>query len=285
MTDLTVVVTVARGREFPLEMMHKSHSFVGSSPEAAASDNPLAGWQAEGFRLSFIGVSEWSQRPIFRDISGVEPALVTAQRMVQLHQEAGEVGHAHLNVVQQANRIDITIGDKPTQNTVDPSLPGYKPFFSAGPFHETLQLFDDLTSKAAPLLKNALRVAYAITLLQPTPNARQSGRLLHRFLPKVPMDPEKDIDLIFQINRPHVREGGLLINRLGRWESVQITTVRVLASGGPMPVMPAASPITAAQIYVEANTDAENTVPLTNLPDLVQELRNAAVKLAEVGDV
>ncbi|WP_439375384.1 hypothetical protein [Bradyrhizobium sp. DASA03120] len=248
------------------------------------SHDALDGWLAEGLRLSFFGVSGWSQRAIFKEISGVEPAATTAQRMMQVYQEAGDVSHAHLTIVQQANRIDVVLGDRPTQNTVDPSLPGYKPFFSIGPFRQSLESFDSFAGKAVALLPNAIRVAYAITLIRPTSGSKEAIRAIHKLIPRIPVDPENDTDLLFQINRPTRDDRGLLINRLAKWEALQVTTVRVNPMGGPIPIMPATPPVSAAQIYIDANTDAGNIVPLNNLSELLSELRQHAVKLAEAGE-
>lgn len=92
--------------------------------------DPLDGWLAESIRLSFLDIPGWTQRPIFGEVAGVEPTSTSVERMVQTQQEAGDVSHAFLNVMQQSNRIDIVLGDKPSQNTVDPLTPGYKPFSS-----------------------------------------------------------------------------------------------------------------------------------------------------------
>lgn len=243
----------------------------------------LDGWLAESFRLSFIGLSNWTQRAVFAEISGVQPALITAQPMVLLHQEAGSVSHAHLNIVQQANRVDLVLGDKPTLNTLDPNAPGYKAFFSIGPYRENLELFDSLVAQAIPLVSSALRMAVAITLIRETTNARESIRCLHRLAPNLPIDPNNDLDLIFQINRPTHNAQGLLINRLAKWEALQVTTVQVGVGAVPMPIVPSRPPVTAAQIYIDVSTDAERSSPLNNLSEIVSELRGQAVKLAEAG--
>lgn len=243
----------------------------------------LEGWLAESFRLSFIGVPNWTQTPVFADISGAQPALITAQPMVQLHQEAGSVSHAHLNVVQQANRIDLVLGDKPTQNTVDPNAPGYKAFFSIGAYRENLELFDLLSAKAVALVSSAMRVAFAITLIRETENAHESIRYLHQFVPSLPIDPSNDLDLIFQINRPVHDSRGLLLNRLVKWEALQITTMQVGIGAALMPILPSRPPVTAAQVYIDVSTDAQNMSPLSDLPEVVSELRGHAVKLAESG--
>lgn len=242
--------------------------------------DPLDGWLAESIRLSFLDIPGWTQRPIFGEVAGVEPTSTSVERMVQTQQEAGDVSHAFLNVMQQSNRIDIVLGDKPSQNTVDPLTPGYKPFF-VGPFRQTLEMFDAVADKAVNLVSGAIRVAYAITLIRPTSDAQEAVRALHRLIPSVPVDPEKDSDLIFQINRPARDDQGRVINRLARWQALQVATVRMRALGVPMPILPSAPLATAAQIYIDTSTDASNIVPISDLPRVVSELREHSVKLAE----
>ncbi|MFT4116549.1 hypothetical protein [Bradyrhizobium sp.] len=247
------------------------------------SQDPLDGWLAESFRLSFLGVPGWNQRAIFKDIAGTDPTSTSIQQMSQLHQEAADIGDVHLNVVQQQNRVDILLGDKPSQNTVNPLMPGYKPFFSMGPFRESLETFDGLTEKALGLFSNAMRVAYAIILIRPTSTPQESIRALHKLLPKVPIDPNNDSELVFQINRPVRDSNGLLINRIAKWEALQVTAVRLNAFGGLIPTLPT-PPASAAQIQIDVNTDAANIVPLNNLSEIVRELRQNAVNLAGAGE-
>lgn len=244
----------------------------------------LEEWLAESIRLSFIGVPSWTQRPVFAEISGTQPALITAQPMIALHQEAGRVSHAHLNILQLANRIDLLLGDNPTRNTVDPNAPAYKPLFSIGPYRESLALFDSLSAKATGLVNSATRVAFAITLIRQTENARDSVRYLHKLLPRLPVDPDNDLELIFQINRPVHDSRGLLINRLAKWEALQITTMQVGLGASPLPIIPSRPPISAAQAYIDVSTAAENIFPLNNLSEIVNDLRRYAIELAEHGD-
>jgi hypothetical protein len=243
----------------------------------------LEGWLAESFRLSFIGVPSWTPRPIFLETTGAQPALTTAQPLVQMHQEAGEVSHAQLSVVQQASRIDFVLGDKP-RNPFDQTALDYKALFSIGPYREGLELFDSISAKAISLVSSAVRVAFSITLIRQTDNAQESIRCLHKLVPRLPVDPNNDLDLVFQINRPVHGSQGQLINRLAKWESLQITTVQVGVGAASLPIVPSRPPVSAAQVYIDVSTDAANISPLGNLSELVNELRRHATKLAEAGD-
>jgi len=67
----------------------------------------MSDWYAENLRLSFFGVTGWTQRSIIREIADVQPVLMSTQPLLQLHQEAGTLSEAYLNVTQQAGRIDV----------------------------------------------------------------------------------------------------------------------------------------------------------------------------------
>jgi len=260
------------------------HGSSGLAPLAGegSMQSRLSDWYAESLRLSFFGITGWTQRSIIREIADVEPVLMTSQPLMQIHQEAGNLLDGYINVTQQAGRVDVVLSDQPTRNTMDPAAPGYTPLFRIGTFEKSIEMFDKISMKATSLVTSATRVAYAITLIRQTESVREAGACLHRFLPTVDFDPKNDVDLTFQVNRP-TRDGkGRFINRLAKWESIQLTTLHI--GVGPLPAVPSRPPVYAARIYVDVSTDAENTQPLNDLPELVVELRSYTLSIAENGD-
>jgi hypothetical protein len=241
-------------------------------------------WYAENLRLTFFGVMGWAQRPIFTEVTGMSPAQINAQPPIQIYQEMGNLSDAYLAVTQQAGRIDIVLTDQPARNTADSEAPGYKPLYWIGPFRESIEAFDAISAKATSLITDATRVAYAITLIRQTESVHEAVGILHKFLPTIDFDPDNDTDLVFQINRPTRDKSDRIINRLGRWEAIQTTTLRV-SLGVPSP-LPSGSPIYAARIYVDISTDANNKVPFagSEVPELVDTLRTYAIAVAENGD-
>jgi hypothetical protein len=243
------------------------------------------GWNVESLRLTFIGVEGWTQRQIFAEIAGVPADQINAQPKLHLHQETGNVGDAYLAVSQQADRIDIVLSDQPTRNTINPAAPDYRPLFWVGPLLESVERFDVLMKRAIPLVSRANRLAYAMVLVHQAGTIHEALEYLHQYLPTVDFDPETDLDLSFQINRP-VHDGrGRMINRLAKWQAAQAMLLQ-LTSTLPMPATSALPLETFAQLYIDISTDANNTVPITGdeLPALVDSLRDHAVVLAEKGD-
>ena len=243
-------------------------------------------WYAESLRLSFLGIPEWVQRPLFAEIAEVPPAQTTTQLPLRLHQETGGVSDAFLSVSQQADRVDIILSDQPTRNTVNPIGPDYRPLFWIGPFRESLEIFDLISARTIPLIPRTARMAYAITLVCETESARAALTCLRRYLPTVDFNPENDSDLLFQINRPIRNERGQLINRLSRWQSTQTARVRVAATLPLTPSVEVGAMTFAAHAYIDISTDANNTVPFvgTELASLIERLRAYAVEIAEHGD-
>jgi hypothetical protein len=244
-------------------------------------------WYIENLRLSFLGVTNWTQRQIFSEIAGVGPTQINAQPPMQMHQETGNVADAYLAVTQQGSRIDLILSDQPTRNTVDRTLPGYKPLYWIGPFPQSLHLFDAIAAKSVSLVSGATRVAYAMTLVRQTQTVRETNITLQKYLPTVEFDPNNDLDLVFQINHPIRDQRGRFINRLAKWESIQVTSVLVAVGNVPAaPPLPSGPPICVARISVDVNTDPNNTSPFTGpeLSELVTELRDYATNIAQNGD-
>lgn len=139
----------------------------------------------------------------------------------------------------------------------------------------------------APMLSEATRVAYSVATIRQAQSVREAVGFLIEYLPTLEIDPARDLDLVFQVNRPTRNARGTLINRLARWEAMQLTSVRVVV-GGSLPVspLPSAPPVYAARVYVDVSTDAENTISFTgdDLTAVVRELRAYAIDIAENGD-
>jgi hypothetical protein len=250
----------------------------------ADADIVLPGWNAESFRLTFFEIINWTERPLFAELTETVAAQVVVQRPVQLHQETGPLGDALLSVVQQPGRLDIVLSDIPTRNTLSAALPGFRPFFWVGPYEESLATFDGICAKATSAIANAKRVAYSVTLINSTTSAQESLSKLIAFLPDVHLDPQNDSDFVFQINRPVRHEKHGLINRLGRWETLSTATILL----GAHPSIGAAGAFpgnTAARIVADVSSDSLNTEPLTDLKALFGLLREQALEIAEKGDV
>jgi hypothetical protein len=241
-------------------------------------------WYIESLRLTFFEVAGWTQRQTFTEISGVVPTQINAQPPMQLHQEVGDLGDAYLSVAQQGNRIDVILSDQPTRNIVDPALPGFKPLYWIGPFNQSIELFAPISARAVSLMSGAGRLAYAMTLVHNTATVRDAIISLRRYLPTVDFDPDNDLDLSFQINRPTRDKRGRLINRFARWDTIQVMSMLVaIPPALPMPSRPS---ISAARIYVDVSTDANNTSSFSGseLSELVDELRSYAISVAQNGD-
>jgi hypothetical protein len=268
-------------------MMYTSNHLAPLAADRSVQSHMSDDWYTESVRLTFFEVTDWTQRQVFSEITGIAPTQINAQPPMQVYQETGNLSDAYLSVAQQGSRIDVMLTDQPTRNTVDPSLPEYKPLYWIGSFTQSIEQFNAIAAKTVSLVSGATRVAYAMTLVQQTATAREAMISLRKHLPTIDFDPNSDLDLAFQINRPTRDQEGRFINRFARWDTIHLTSVR-MAVGGVPPVLPLPSrpPICAARIYVDISTDADNTSPFTRpaLSDLVDHLRDYAVNIAQNGD-
>ena len=243
-------------------------------------------WYVENLRLTFFVGPQWAQRPLFVDLAGVSAAEVVARPQMQLHQETGNVLDAYLTVIQVPGRVDIVLSATPSAPVAKSASPDVKLFLFVGTLEESISTFSKIARNAASLIIHTVRVAYAITLLQPTDTIIAAQEILKSNLPTVNFDPQHDIDITYQINHPMVGRRGQKINRLAKWDALQASLVQItLGVGSPQPPssMPSAF---AARAYFDINTDADNTIPLTEseVHEVIEELRSLAVELAQNGD-
>jgi hypothetical protein len=264
--------------------MHISSDLEPRAADRSVLSGMLDDWYVENLRLTFFEVTGWTQHSIFSEIAGVVPTQINAQPPMQLQQETGNFSDAQLSVVQQGSRIDVILSDQVTRNTVDPALPDYRPFYWIGPFAKSLELFNAVSGKTVSLVPGATRVAFGMTLIHKTETVREAIVSLQKHLPTVNFDPNNDLDLIFQINRPTRDQKGRFINRLARWDTIQVTSVRMGANAQPWPSGP---PICAARIYLDLSTDIKNTSPIPppELSEIVNYLRDCAINIAQNGDL
>jgi hypothetical protein len=240
-------------------------------------------WYAESVRLTFFVPANWTQRPIFSEIVGIPPAEQITRPPLGLHQEAGSALGAYLTVGQQPGRIDIVLSDTPNTSGTAVGQQPPKSFVWAGPLTECIEAFDQTIDVAVKLVDGmAIRVAYAITSLKQVETVQGAMKILKEALPNIDFNPERDVDLIFQINRP--REGRLKqkINRLVRWEVLQSNLIRVeMAAAIPM----LAGTTFAARVYADMSTDEKRTIPFNqvDLLDIVKDVRSEALEVLGKG--
>jgi hypothetical protein len=268
--------------------MHISPGLAPMPAERSMRSRMSQDWFVESLRVTLFGVPGWTPRPIFAEIAGVLPAQLNAQPAMQFHQEMGNLSDAYLAVTQQAGRLDVVLSDQPTRNNFDPGAPGYRPLYWAGPFKDSIEAFDSISAKALALIPGATRIAFAITVVRQTESVREAVATLQNYLPTVAIDPDNDIDLLFQINRPTRDAKGRFINRLARWEALQVTALRVTVSSGAVPIapLPAGPPISGARIYADVSTDANNAITFSRdeLAEIMSALRAYGISVIEDGD-
>jgi hypothetical protein len=247
-------------------------------------------WYVESFRLTFFVGAEWTQRPLFAELTGIEPTERSEKTIpIPTRQESGGFGEVHVRTIQQPGRLDILMTDVPTRNVSDPEAPDYKAFFWIAKLVSAFAMFDEITAKVPHFTSPLLRIAYVPTLICRASDARGTMQLLRQALPLVQFDPEIDTDLFWQINRPRSVDGIGKINRVSKWNALQTHLVPVPISGvaGQQAAILAIPPL--AEFAVRAEFDV-NTAP-TNpeiSPDAVKNiinvLRSFAIEIAEYGD-
>jgi hypothetical protein len=245
-----------------------------------------ADWYAESLRLTIFVPNDRRPEPLFAAISGVSPEAAMERSPLQFRQETGSVAGASLSVIQQVGRVDVMLTGMPP----NPAIPSESPFSWIGRFPDELGSFDSLTNRAVGVISNALRIAYSPVLLRPMGSVEEVNAALKLMLPTIRFDPGNDTDIIWQINRRRRSASSGLINRLAKWESLQVQVGHFQLNQGPMPVaMPLLTDATgfAVKLSLDVNTDPNNVTPIEGeaVEATLVELRSYAIEIADGGDL
>ncbi len=245
----------------------------------------IEAWQVESARVTALpsdvvsieGMSWWE------DAVGVPPEVVGSRPKIGQYQAHGEFEGRRLALQIQPGRIDWSLSGVIKTTEEDPNLP------LLGPFPEVAS---SLSKVVIPWLAKApslARFAFGAILLQPVERVRDGYVLIHKYLPGLPIDPDKCSDFLYQINRPRPSAtgiAGLRMNRLMKW-SVQVAQrMTVIVGSGGVEARTLGEEV-ACRLELDINTapDFRQPIPPEQLGAILKELINLGYEIAEKGDV
>ena len=152
-------------------------------------------WYAERVQLALFVGPNWTRRPLFVELTGIEPENISEQGQVQLRQETGPFADAYLGVMQRPGRIDIALSDLPSANTSNPEAPNYKKFFWIDKLDRAVSAFDKIIDRLPNFPAPLQRIGYILAIIYPADDAQSAMSALHQSLPLVTFDPANDTDL------------------------------------------------------------------------------------------
>ena len=243
-------------------------------------------WYVENLRVTLF-MTPSAPHPLYAEIVGVLPTEVVARPQLQSQQETGITLGGNLSVIQQAGRVDVILNSTPPAAPQIIGASEVNAFSHVGRLEDSVPQIEKIAKNLAPLTKNATRAAFAVTLFQQTDLLISAMQILKTLLPTVQFDPQNDTDFSYQINHPTKNTRGHRINRLARWEAMELRIIHFIPQALlPTPVAPLPRPIFAARVYIDVSTDAENTTPLNDreLLESLHEVRVNALEIAAKGD-
>jgi hypothetical protein len=211
----------------------------------------------------------------FRELTGKAPGEVNERPAQGIRRERGEFGSYLLAISMQVDRADLILSMPPQKEA--PEL------IQIGSYDAAVRALEDLIQSWWTKHPHVVRLALAPTLVRKFEQKIDSLKYLRRWLPTVNFDPERDQDIIWQINRPR-RSGikkDLVINRLARWQVAELRAVEIT---GPRVAIPRVAYL--AQLTLDINTQADHTEAFeaSKLPRLMDELTLLSRELITNGD-
>ena len=236
-------------------------------------------WYAESLRVTFFVGNDRRQEALFATIAGTPPQETVERAPQHLRQDVGQVSGSRLAVVQQQGRVDVHLLGI-SQDTA---------FSWIGSFAEALKIFNPLVDKAAAAMYNPSRIAFAPTLILPADTFSAANMTLRSLLPLVTFDPANDTDIVWQINRRRPSRIRGTINRLAKWEVLQVQLVTISSTNAVPTATPivAEPPVSAVRLSIDINTDPTITTAIvgTAIGQTLDELRAHAIEISEKGDI
>lgn len=234
----------------------------------------LSAWQLEFARLFAYPVeSPWPLAQRWWQALGGEPHDFKSVPKKQRRVDGGTFNGSILTLNLDNNRIVWEVGPIPQAN----SLP------TLGPFREK---FNGVVELLTPWLTNSCppirRMAFGGKLLQKAETAQQAFRILAAHLPWAHLEPIAN-DFILQINRRRDSRtiAGLGLNRVSTWSKMNV--VFSVKPGEPFKWPDEC--YSALELDINTAPEKIDILSRQSLPQLVRELADLAVEIAERGDI
>lgn len=250
---------------------------LDSRTQFHSADQPAVDWLTSSVRFTGFSTNTADGDIVsFEKLTGLPADEINARPAQAIRQETGSHGPYRLIVGCQPGRFDIVLAKPPSAELEE--------IIHIGAFDEALAALIELMQPWMKGVSTLKRVALAPTLAKSAKDGLEAQRLMKRLLPKLDFDPELDRDILWQINRPRLSTAipQLSINRLSKWQILQIQVLTVGASGAQ-----STAPTSLLQLDLDINTSAENQAAIASelLPRMVSELGSIAQEIMLKGDI
>jgi hypothetical protein len=235
-------------------------------------------WDAEFLRMTVFPTPDSAERPSLAALLGKPVDEITERPQANFRQEVAALEDAHVFLTHQSGRVDLVLGvANPNPATG---------IISVGPYDKVkigfLELAKHLLNKMSPVN----RLAYAPSLVAPSPDHVTAYKTLASMLPFIKIDGEKSKELTWQINRPRPSKvmAESEINRITKWSVLRIQPLTIQADS--LVVLTPNAPALAVKLEMDVSTPAQGTVIAeTNVLNVFDELVSLADEIAEKGDI
>ena len=178
-------------------------------------------WLAESIRVSFLGDLTGLDSPLFATLLGVQPAEVNEKPLEGTRRETVTLHGYRTTLSKQPGRLDLLLTDSPQRNVSNPSASNFTPFYAIDNFHAVARVAGEHAQRILQVVKGIERLAYSPVVIANAANQADANRMLALYLPSVQFNPDRDIDIFWQINRPRRSNiGEFDLNRLAKWQTL-----------------------------------------------------------------
>ncbi|MHC2104410.1 hypothetical protein [Methylobacterium sp. CM6246] len=198
-----------------------------------------------------------------------------------MRQSTGPFGNGVLSVNQLPGRVDIIYGPKAPSETELAS----SPFVEIGPFLEAEHLFNSRAAAEVINFESVIRIGYAPIALIIDANQLASNQVMAAYMPELNIDPERDSDIILQINKPKIfpELGGAKINRIFKWQVAEMQLMHIVGIASvPSKVISHSM----CRLDLDLSTDARSPsiIEKNMLGKIIGEMQREAHKIITTGE-
>lgn len=247
----------------------------------------LEEWNAQVCRLTLFPTvgQEFNPEEAFEIVAGMPPNETRTERETGQAMFHAAVELGDLQLVEQPDRIHLTLSASQERQRDDPSIP------TLGPYPDQVEAFLQMAESLLGSDNNpeAIRLAFGAVLLSPVENLHTGYELLSRYIPSLDIDPQSVSDLDYRINRWRFLQEGdsvIKVNRITKWNVVKsIFTGLQLSPDGIR--QRGSSQAFAVRLELDISTDQanEDSFPGDSVYAIFTELVNLGTEIAGEGDV